>query len=104
MDSQSSDEIYKSIKTNGQAQIRSNGQATTEEDDEDDDTVAGPELPPDLEDEAGDDEEGRFFGGGINRDTAEVLSFIDDRDGEASAVCPARILLYLRDAGRNIRV
>lgn len=51
-------------------------------DDEDDDVAAGPELPPDLEDEALDDEEGRFFGGGITNDTAEVLDFIEGREKE----------------------
>lgn len=42
--------------------------------------AAGPELPPDLEEEALGDEEGRFFGGGITNDTAEVLDFIEDRE------------------------
>jgi beta-catenin-like protein 1 len=51
---------------------------------EDDDAVAGPEMPPELED-AENDEEGRFFGGGINADTAEVLDFIDERDQEITA-------------------
>ena len=50
------------------------------EDEEDDDGVAGPELPPDFEEEVADDEDGRFFGGGITNDTAEVLDFIDERD------------------------
>ena len=48
----------------------------------DDDGFAGPELPPDFEEEIADDEEGRFFGGGITSDTAEVLNFIDGRDNE----------------------
>ena len=48
--------------------------------DEIDDGVAGPELPPDFEEEVLDDEEGRFFGGGITTNTAEVLDFIDERD------------------------
>lgn len=42
--------------------------------------AAGPELPPDFEEEALDDEEGRFFGGGITNNTAEVLDFIEDRE------------------------
>ncbi len=42
--------------------------------------VAGPELPPDENEPAPDDEEGRFFGGGITSDTAEVLDFIDERE------------------------
>ena len=50
------------------------------EDEVDEDGVAGPELPPDFEEEVADDDEGRFFGGGITHDTAEVLDFIDERD------------------------
>jgi len=50
------------------------------EDEEDmNDVEAGPEMPPEDE-EVPDDEDGRFFGGGINNDTAEVLDFIDERD------------------------
>lgn len=41
---------------------------------------AGPALPPDEPDEIIDDEEGRFFGGGITSDTADVLDFIDKQD------------------------
>ena len=39
-----------------------------------------------MEDEGEADEEGRFFGGGITTDTAEVLDFIDERDLEVVAV------------------
>ena len=46
----------------------------------DDDVAAGPELPSGPNEEAVDDEDGRFFGGGITSDTAEVLDFIDGRD------------------------
>lgn len=53
---------------------------TEDENDEDDDVAAGPELPPDLEEEALDDEEGRFFGGGITNDTAEALDFIEGQE------------------------
>ena len=44
----------------------SNGHATVEDETEDDDVEAGPTLPPD-------DEEGRFFGGGVSTNTAEAL-------------------------------
>ena len=81
------DEIYKSAKLNGKGHARSNGHtASVEDTPEDDDDVAGPEMPPELEDEGGNDEEGRFFGGGISTDTAEVLDFIDERDIQATAV------------------
>lgn len=47
---------------------------------DDDDTAAGPELPLEGEVELPDDEEGRFFGGGITNKTAEALDFIDELD------------------------
>ncbi|KAH0279819.1 DUF1716-domain-containing protein, partial [Aureobasidium melanogenum] len=46
---------------------------------EDDDMEAGPELPPD-EDE---DEEGRFFGSGTNQHTNAALDFVDQADDGA---------------------
>lgn len=48
---------------------------------------AGPALPPDESEETIDDEEGRFFGGGITSDTADVLNFIDERDQGDDGVC-----------------
>ena len=54
------------------------------EDDDDEEIAAGPELPP-LEEE-GEDEEGRFFGSGINNDTAEVLDFIEEREKDDTGV------------------
>jgi beta-catenin-like protein 1 len=41
---------------------------------EGDDDEFGPELPPD------DDEEGRFFGGGITKQESEVLDFVQDAE------------------------
>ncbi|KAL8713314.1 MAG: hypothetical protein Q9220_002513 [cf. Caloplaca sp. 1 TL-2023] len=72
------DATYKSTKLTTNGDVKSNG-STRVEDEEDSDTEAGPSLPPDDADGA-DDEEGRFFGGGITNDTAEVLNFIDERD------------------------
>lgn len=78
---QSTDELYKLPRLNAKDSWESNGHSITKDgDDEDDDVAAGPELPPDLEEEALDDEEGRFFGGGITNVTAEVLDFIEGRD------------------------
>lgn len=66
--------------------MKTNGRATVEDGDDDDDIEAGPELPPDEDD--ANDEEGRFFGGGINSDTAEVLDFIEEREKEDTSVKP----------------
>ncbi|MCJ1251036.1 hypothetical protein MMC30_008267 [Trapelia coarctata] len=78
-------EVYKSVKLNGNSNARSSGQSTVTDEVDEDDEAAGPEMPTDLEDEGENDEEGRFFGGGITSDTAEVLDFIDERDQEATA-------------------
>jgi hypothetical protein len=54
--------------------------------DEFDDGEAGPELPPDIEEDALDDEEGRFFGGGMERKTAQAMEYIDQQEeGEGEA-------------------
>jgi len=52
--------------------------------DNQDDLEAGPSLPPTLpEDEVGDDEEGRFFGGGVTQEEREVMDYIErNEDGQ----------------------
>ncbi len=62
--------------------MRANGRATVENEEDLDEVEAGPEMPMEEEDEAPDAEEGRFFGGGVTKGTAEVLDFIDARDGQ----------------------
>jgi beta-catenin-like protein 1 len=56
------------------------------EDEIEEDAEAGPELPPDFEEEPGNDEEGRFFGGGLASDTARAMDFLDERDQEGLRV------------------
>ena len=53
------------------------------------DVEAGPELPPE-EDGLADDEDGRFFGGGVTKDTADVLDFIEEREIDNS-VCQSHL-------------
>ncbi|KAI9852845.1 MAG: hypothetical protein M1824_001690 [Vezdaea acicularis] len=61
-----------------------------------DEHFEGPELPPDeeLEPEP-DDEEGRFFGGGITNDTAEILDFMGEQ-GDAGMNAKKIDLNWLR--------
>lgn len=66
------------MHTNGD--VKTNGKASVEEGDDEEDVEAGPEMPPDTEEAGVDDEEGRFFGGGITANTADVLDFIDEQD------------------------
>ena len=82
------DQIYKSAKLSG----GSSRHATVEEDD---DAEAGPAPPPDDDegdygpsmppDDDGDDEEGRFFGGGISKQESEILDFVDGADADLKA-------------------
>lgn len=57
------------------------------EDEVEEDGEAGPELPPDFEEkDVPDDEEGRFFGGGMERKTAQAMQYIDQQEREEAAV------------------
>jgi beta-catenin-like protein 1 len=50
---------------------------------DEDDIEAGPALPDDLEDEEdanGEDEDGRFFGGGVSKASREVLDYVNQTD------------------------
>ncbi|OCT49558.1 hypothetical protein CLCR_06902 [Cladophialophora carrionii] len=62
----------------------SNGRAASVQDepiDDQDAVEAGPALPSaDVEDDAGDDEEGRFFGGGVTKQEREVIDYIDKNE------------------------
>lgn len=70
--------------------LSSNGSAHTQptaEDDEED-AEAGPSRPPDDEDyvpDIPDDEDGRFFGGGITRNESEILDYMGQVDDDGSA-------------------
>ncbi|KAF2246747.1 DUF1716-domain-containing protein [Trematosphaeria pertusa] len=73
-------QAYKSAKLNSNGAVkRSAHDSVADEDDEDE---AGPSLPPDFEEEPGDDEEGRFFGGGIDEDAKDAMDFLDAQDKE----------------------
>ncbi|KAF1922929.1 DUF1716-domain-containing protein [Didymella exigua CBS 183.55] len=72
-------QAYKTVKLQGNDDVKQSAQAEDEEDDDE----AGPALPPDLEDEGpGDDEEGRFFGGGLDENAKDAMDFLDAQDGE----------------------
>ncbi|KAM3469467.1 hypothetical protein MY8738_010092 [Beauveria namnaoensis] len=79
-------EIYKSsrLSTDGDPYRRArveNYQAEYE-----DEQDIGPELPP--VDDSSEDEEGRFFGGGISEKESQILDYVDDADAGAA---PERI-------------
>ncbi|KAI4171973.1 MAG: hypothetical protein LQ343_003882 [Gyalolechia ehrenbergii] len=81
------DAVYKAAKITANGDVKRNGNSRVEDaDGDEDDMEAGPALPSDEVEETIDDEEGRFFGGGITSDTADALNFIDERDKGDDAV------------------
>ncbi|KAJ5631794.1 uncharacterized protein N7484_011894 [Penicillium longicatenatum] len=83
---QDPNELYKSAKLDSNADVRSKGKEAMVEDELDDDGEAGPELPPDMDTEdIPDDEEGRFFGGGMEQKTAQAMQYIDQQEEEEAA-------------------
>ncbi|KAF2006780.1 DUF1716-domain-containing protein [Amniculicola lignicola CBS 123094] len=77
-------QAYKSLKLSPPSDIDKRSQAFVAEEDEDE---AGPALPPDLEDRAvDDDEEGRFFGEGMDENAVEAMDYLDSKDADEAIV------------------
>ncbi|EDU47357.1 beta-catenin protein [Pyrenophora tritici-repentis] len=71
---------YKSVKLSTNGDVKA--QASVADEDNDDDE-AGPSLPPDFEDDGpGDDDEGRFFGDGLDENARDAMEYIDAKDGD----------------------
>lgn len=74
-------DIYKSAKLAPNGHAKSNGKAVAIEDEEN--IGAGPSAPPDDENygpDIPDDDEGRFFGGGVTQEENEVLDFMEEQE------------------------
>ncbi|KAJ5389159.1 Beta-catenin-like protein 1 [Penicillium cataractarum] len=83
---QDPNELYKAAKLDSNGDVRTKGKSAMVEDEfDDDDGEAGPELPPDFEEDIPDDEEGRFFGGGMEQKTAQAMQYIDQNEEEEAA-------------------
>ncbi|KAL9103743.1 MAG: hypothetical protein Q9163_001247 [Psora crenata] len=78
-DASKPDTVYKATKFSVDGDVKKNGRATIEEDGDDGDVTAGPQMPPET-DGVLDDDDDRFFGGGVDKNTADILDFIDERD------------------------
>ncbi|KXJ92119.1 DUF1716 domain-containing protein [Microdochium bolleyi] len=84
------DEVYKSrrLTPDGHSDRQARVEDQNQHDGADDDTdmAAGPALPqdnghgPDIPPDDGDDDEGRFFGGGITASESRVLDYVDGGD------------------------
>lgn len=81
------DAFYKAAKLDAKGDVKGKGKAAAVDDEpEDESDFAGPELPPDFEEDVPDDEEGRFFGGGMAKETAQAMDYLDrqDQDGDTA--------------------
>lgn len=79
--SETKDAFYKSAKLDTNGDVKGKGKAVAVVDEpEDGSDFAGPELPPDFEEDVPDDEEGRFFGGGMAKETAQAMDYLDRQD------------------------
>ncbi|KAK4213907.1 putative DUF1716 domain-protein [Rhypophila decipiens] len=99
-------EIYKSAKLGSNGSSSRHRQAHIEDEADDDDLEAGPAPPPeddedgdygpampppDDEPEDGDDEDGRFFGGGISKQEKEILDYMDTQKLDDPNAAPETI-------------
>ncbi|KAG5957359.1 hypothetical protein E4U58_006169 [Claviceps cyperi] len=91
---QDPNELYKASK------VKSTHEGHGDADDwmdkrEDDEQDFGPAMPPGSNDQDGideDDEEGRFFGGGISKQESQILDFVDEAaDQEGAMKIPDKI-------------
>ncbi|KAL1964533.1 hypothetical protein VTN77DRAFT_6830 [Rasamsonia byssochlamydoides] len=89
---QDPNELYKAAKLGANGDVKSKGKAPAVEDGEEEESeFAGPELPPDFEEDVPDDEEGRFFGGGMARETAQAMEYLDQQEKERGEIAPEKI-------------
>jgi len=104
------DEVYKSrrITPDGQSDRQTRVEDQTDNDgrDGDDDTAAGPDMPeddygPDLPPDDGDDDEGRFFGGGITTSEARVLDYVEGGDAAGKPASDQIDSSWLRKTALN---
>ena len=94
-------EIYKSAKLSSNGHPSSSRSATVQ--DYDDDLEAGPAPPPEDEDygpDIPDDDEGRFFGGGVTQEENEILDYMEGQ--ESAEIAPEKIdFAWLRKLALN---
>ncbi|KAI9858901.1 MAG: hypothetical protein M1813_007203 [Trichoglossum hirsutum] len=94
--------IYKSMKVHTDKDVKGKGRATVEDEDAGSDVVDADAMPGYSAVELDEDEEGRFFGGGITKNTAEILDFMDERDsGDADTALEKIDSVWLRKTALN---
>ncbi|KAL1990431.1 hypothetical protein VTN49DRAFT_6270 [Thermomyces lanuginosus] len=101
---QDPNELYrKAAKVDSNGDTRNKGKAPMVTDEEEEESeVAGPELPPDFEEDIPDDDEGRFFGGGMAKETAQAMEYLDQAEKEVEVAAPEKIdIAWVRKTALN---
>lgn len=93
-------QAYKSVKLNPNSDVKRSPHASVTDEIEDGDE-AGPSLPPDFGAEDGDDEEGRFFGGGLDDNAIDAIDYLDAQDAEGPIMEEKYDLPWLRKLTLN---
>ncbi|KAI5807596.1 Catenin-beta-like protein [Peziza echinospora] len=79
-------EILEAFKTARTTDPKGKGKAANVEDgDEEMGDAEGAQAGPDVDFVEDDDEEGRFFGGGVSKAQVEILDYMDEKEGDAAA-------------------
>jgi beta-catenin-like protein 1 len=87
-------QAYKSVKLSSNSDVNQDASAMDVEMSDDE---AGPSLPPDFEEDGpGDDDEGHFFGGGLDEDTKDAMDYLDAQDGEEAIKDEKHDAVWLR--------
>lgn len=80
------DELYKAAKLGANGDVKNKAKAVAVEDEEEESEFAGPELPPNFDEEdVADDEEGRFFGSGMDRNTVQAMEYLDQQEKDSGS-------------------
>jgi beta-catenin-like protein 1 len=92
-------QAYKSAKLNANSDVKRSPRASVA--DEEDEDEAGPSLPPDFVAEEGDDEEGRFFGGGLDENALDAIDYLDAHDADGAITEEKIDSVWLRRTALN---
>jgi beta-catenin-like protein 1 len=93
-------QAWKSVKLSADSDVKRSSHASVA-DEEDEEDEAGPSLSPDSDEEPGDDEEGRFFGGGLDEDAKDAIDYLNGQDGEEAIMDDKYDVAWLRKLSLN---
>ena len=95
-------QAYKAVKVSPTDDVKRGKHASLADDTAEDDDEAGPSLPS-GNDGPGDDEEGRFFGGGLDNNAIAAMDYLDKQDADETYVEQQYDLAWLKKLASSFR-